>query len=300
MFYKILLFWKEFIIISIITIILGFFYYKYFSIVNKFLWALFKFLFKVFSCFSFLFFIVFWIFAFFFPKDLSNNFVSNGYRHLVSPKSFIFRTRILDENDTMPFIRDVESVEEIEEILRDTDLMEEMLRGLIQNKLPCVFSYNIETQKTDEEEEFYPNFMILNKKYEIMNKVGKNIKYFANILGINKSIWSKALINTIGMDSLQGPFYFIFNANISGGSLFAGEEVIRHSSLYKWDRDPEYLKFRLTIQIDCISVFFYKNQIIIEPTIMTFQGRLAFCIQDYLLSIENYKYELNSSNNVLK
>lgn len=285
LFYKeYLVYFEYFFIFAVVVGIGGVLYYKNFRSINRKLCSL------IFygSYFSLLFWGIVWLVFFFMPRDFGEGLFLDNYSYLMSPKSYSFRSRVLDDKDIMPLIKDVESIEEIDDILKNTELMEEMLRGLIQNKLPCVFSYNIKDE--DDVEDIMPNFMILNKQFDVVNNIGKNIEYFTNILGIRKSMFSRFLKNSYGKNSLQGPFYFIFNANVTGISLDDGKEVWRHSTLFKWDKDPEFLKFRQIIQIECVAVFLYDNRRIIKPAILTFEGRLAFCIQDYLIGIEDHRF----------
>ena len=277
--------WKLICIIIIIIAITSYLYIKYFWIVNKYLFLIFR----IGSYLSVVIVIVFWILVMILPKNFGKSYIMTNYKYLYSPDRYLWRSRILDGNDTMPQVRNVKDSDEIKVILSDEAFIGEMLRGLIQNNLPCVFSYHVKKNDDGYKDEPVPNFIILNKKFDIVNNIGKNINFFTKILGIDKNIFGRFIINTIGINELQGPFYFIFNANISGGSLNPGEEVLKHSTLYKWEKNPDFLNFRLQIQITCISVLFYRNEIIIEPVILDFAGKLAFCVQDFLIRIEKHR-----------
>lgn len=283
-------FWEFFQGLIIITIFLIFLIYliylwiRNFKSVNKKIYLV-SFLFcRCFSCFTFLICISFILFAMIVPNDKQENFLN----FLKTPKRFAYRQRILDKNDTMPAIKYVESAEEIKEILQDRDYMEDLLRGLTQNDYPCVYSYHVISDKKEIVNETLPHFMILNKKFDMFNDFTKNTKPLLKFFNIEESFISKYFVNKFGIDELQGPFLFIFNANVSGGSIFAREEILKHSTLYNWNNNPDFLNRRLLIQIDCINVYFYKDEMIIEEAVLQFTGKLAYCIQDFLLDVDKY------------
>ena len=274
------------VVILIISFYSIYLWSKNFKVINKKLFFIIFSVFRYFSCFSIIIIILFVSFA----KVISNKQQEIFVDYLINPKNFAYRQRILDKNDTMPKIKYVESVDEIKEILFNRDFIEDLLRGLTQNNYPCVYSYHVISDKgnTPLVNETLPHFMVLNKKFDVFNDFTKNTNPFLKFLNIEESFISKYIINKFGINELQGPFLFIFNANITGGSMFASEEILKHSTLYNWNNDPDFLNRRLTIQINCVNVYWYKNKMVIEEAILTFTGKLAYCIQDFLLDVQKF------------
>jgi hypothetical protein len=271
------------VIIGIVLFVVGisiYFWIKNFKKVNKIVIKIICYIIKFLSASG-----VFIVFLIIFLSYLSEKKQDFFLNYLVNPKQFAYRQRILDKNDTMPKIKYVQSVDEIKDILNNRDFMEDLLRGLTQNDFPCVYSYHTINEK-ETINETLPHFMILNKKIDVFNDFTKNTLSFLKFFRIEESLISKFIVNKFGIDKIQGPLWFIFNANITGGSILQNEPVLKHSTLYNWNNYPDFLDYRLSVQIECVNAFFYKDKIYIEEAIFTFVGKLAFCIQDFLLDVE--------------
>lgn len=225
------------------------------------------------------------LFYLFYNAD--DEFINKNYKYIRDPKTLY--QRVLDNGDKMPEIYCVHNISEIETVIKDRELIYDMMSSLEASTLPCVSSYHFK-RKNDTA---MPNFILLNKRFNTLNSVGEFLKYATKLFGLSNNPLLKIAINTVGTVFYQGEHYYIFNVKKIGGSKNKNVKVRRSTTLCEWSgkSKEEFLRY-FSIQIEAIEVIFHKGKMYAEESILRFYGELAYCIQDFLDDIKG-KYICN-------
>jgi hypothetical protein len=226
--------------------------------------------------------------------------------YLTTRPSSKYRNRVLEgrNKDHFPKLRDVESEEEIMEILRDRELIGGMLKDLDGENV-CVFAHHVIERDHDwglegeAENETMPRLIIMDKQFDFYNHFGRKVKSFMNFLRLDETFLAKYVINRWGLDRLHGPYYFLFDPQIVGGAVNATEQVRKITSVFKWGNSKDYKRFHLVVQVYGIGVFFYGGRMKVRPVFLTLVDKLAYCIQDFFRDIENYGSVVSSEESNL-
>lgn len=222
-----------------------------------------------------------------FAPNPSDQYIYENYKYLIPRFDRAYRQRIIDDGDEMPDIYCVENKTSILKVLGDKELISEMINGLSLSRLPCVSSYHF----TKINQTMMPKFLLLRKRYNRLNWIGNSIRVVSNLLGIKDSYYIKLFSRIYGVDYHEGEYYYIFNPKRIGGSKKRESKIKRYTSLYRWKNTQETFLRRFSVQVDCVEAAFYKSNIHINPSILTFRGELAYCLQDFWLDIKDHEME---------